>query len=150
MNDKEIKVILQSKIELLEKTILDHPYSLEESKKAHSEFKKVNFENMTNEDIEIVNTYSSKLGFVNDMKMLKEMKDNLESKSYMHVPTRYVAIKGDEDLLSPAGFHPTERIFFQTKVSIMSNKRLTKKDLPFIEGGYRVYDLDVLLNKLSL
>lgn len=61
------------------------------------------------------------------------MKQNL-----VKIETRYVICSGD--LISPAGFHPDEKVFIQPAVCIQTNDRNAKA--PSCNLELKIYDLD--------
>jgi hypothetical protein len=106
-----IKAEVAQKIEKLETKIAAADITLEESRAAAEKM----YACMNAGDIEGFKANSAKAELASDSDLLGNYKVTMVS-DLMYCPMRFVAT--DSDLISPAGTHPCQRVFLQTKVAL--------------------------------
>jgi hypothetical protein len=119
-----LKQTLTSKIAEVEAKIEAYNYTSQESEAASEVMQSIladldNAANWSAETKRVLREATDKVGLNNDEYYLESLKETL-AKDLMHCPLRYV-VTDTEQLLSPSGFHPDERIFEQTTIAIHTN-----------------------------
>jgi len=82
-------------------------------------------------------------GYLLNIAMIKMLEQTLNS-DLMACPKRYV-ITDTKALNSPAGFHPSERIYTQTTIAIHTDSLDIK--LPSCNRGLYAHDIDAVANR---
>jgi len=135
------KAKIAKKIEILETEIAGFEITLEESEQARQEILQLMKSDnarlnqaMIDEDVEIDALFAkSDLSIkVSELEMLRQTM----AAEIAEVTTRFVIIREDESLVSPGGFHPSEKVFVKTEVFIQTDK------LPRVLSGCKAYDMD--------
>ncbi len=134
-----IKAPLQAKISTLISEIKANPHTIEEARDFNARYapliKKLALDPkaLTKEDSALINEYYSDKNM--ELRSLMSKTDQLESfrKTMMldlvKVNTDWVVTDG-ETLISPAGFHPSERVVVRHDVMICMNEKPTSKNVP--------------------
>ena len=123
---------IQEQVEELKQSISRSPFSYEEGKAASikiSDMLKGLNENSKKEDLpfgkeEFENLNLAQARYIDEI-TLGNYQETL-SADLMTVETKYV-VTDEKQLTSPAGFHPDDKVFVQTKIAIHTN---TLKNIP--------------------
>ena len=123
---------IETTIEALEQSIAASAYTSEQSKNAFEDFKVLTTTlrerqaPATDDDMQAIQLMSQMTQRHLDEKTLADLKTTLAT-PLMQATKRYVITDTDE-LVSPAGFHPDEKVFVQTRVAIHTDT-LTNVDV---------------------
>lgn len=106
---------------------MDYPVSREESEEACSEMLKMidtseeDPRPWTEDEKERFSELSIAASRVSNERELEALQETLKLQ-LMKIETAYV-VTNTKSLLSPAGFHPDDRVFVQTKIAIHTNRK---------------------------
>ena len=104
---------VEAQIAKIEARIAASEWTLEESRKAQVEFHAAKAD-LENTPTDVWHDLAERSRAAMDTDDLVRLYATLDT-DLMHCTKRYVVT--DEELVSPAGFHPDERVFVQTKVA---------------------------------
>ena len=110
------KTNLIAQIAKIEATIATYTISIEDSKAASDRMCELFKLDDFTPHVEEIKALAGKGALINDTRALAAFNETLNA-DLMKISTRYVVTNTDS-LISPAGFHPDEKVYLQTAIAI--------------------------------
>jgi hypothetical protein len=144
-NDQEIDLTpVHARIKEMQDKIAATPCTEEEAEVAHKEYHTLLEEFFANEGttpekLLRIKELKDRAGVYNALECLDDLQHTLKA-DLMYCPKKYVVVPEEEALISPAGFHPDDRVFFQTRMALHLDRIDAIPDTGVNMRAHRMYE----------